>query len=148
MNRPLPPRTPADRPVDERDWIAQERALSHPTGDRRDALLAQALRSLPVSHPPPDFAASVARAARAGVAVRADDGRLERMLTHGLLALLALVAVGATALWGGDWWAWTGRAIGPHAAQWAWLGATCLLLSWLPGAARRLIEATREEATA
>ncbi|HRO26873.1 MAG TPA: sulfatase-like hydrolase/transferase [Luteimonas sp.] len=70
MNTPRPPRSTDAHPVDERDWLAQERALPDPSGDRRDAVLARALRTMPVSRPPADFAAEVARLAAAGFSTR------------------------------------------------------------------------------
>lgn len=135
-----PPRHAAQGPVAERDWLAQEQALSAP-GHRADALLARALRSLPASQPPPGFAAEVAALAAAGAPVAAaGDTRLERALLNGLLAVLVLATLGTVAYFGGDWWRLASGALGDGAAQWALLGAACLLLSWLPEAARRLRE--------
>lgn len=140
MNMNKPPFRPADpTPVDERDWLAQEQALSMPSGRRADALLAHALRTLPASQPPPGFAAEVARLAMAGPRqATAADTRLERLLLNVLLGLLALASLGAVVWYGSQWWALASQALGAGAAQWALLGAICLLLSWLPGAARRL----------
>ena len=121
----------------ERDWLAQERALAD-AGDRRDALLARALRSPPPSGPPPGFAAAVVRAAAMPVERRAPDARLERRLLQGLLVLMALVGAGALALYGPQWWGLARGAIGADGAQWGLVAGACLLLSWLPGAARRL----------
>lgn len=133
------PFRPADAtPVDERDWLAQERALSMPSGHRADALLAQALRTLPTPQPPPGFAAEMARLAAPGPQASAVDTRLDRLLLNVLLALLALASIGAALWYGNQWWALASQALGAGAAQWALLGATCLLLSWLPEAARRL----------
>ncbi|MGJ4730467.1 hypothetical protein, partial [Luteimonas sp. SDU101] len=66
------------------------------------------------------------------------DARLERGLLQALLATLAVAAIGTLGYFGGQWWALASQALGTGAAQWALLGATCLLLSWLPEAARRL----------
>ncbi|MGY1408196.1 hypothetical protein ACW5EG_01235 [Luteimonas sp. A611] len=134
------PSRPADpAPVDEREWLAQEQALSMPSGRRADALLARALRSLPASRPPPGFAAEVARLAAAGPhQASAVDARLERLMLNVLLGLLALASIGAAAWYGNQWWALASQALGAGAAQWALLGAACLLLSWLPEAARRV----------
>lgn len=134
------PSHPADPPpVDETDWQAQEQALSMSSGRRADLLLARALRTLPASQPPPGFAEAVARVAAAGtLPAGAADTRLERILLHGLLGLLALASLGAMAWYGSQWWTLTSQALGAGAAQWALVGAACLLLSWLPEAARRL----------
>ncbi|HRP73444.1 MAG TPA: hypothetical protein PK743_12515 [Luteimonas sp.] len=149
MNTPRPPRSTDAHPVDERDWLAQERALTDPSGDRRDAVLARALRTMPVSRPPADFAAEVARLAAAGVRTPAtDDARLERGLLRALLVLLALAGLGAAAYYGSGWWALAQEALGGGAARWALVGAACLLLSWLPEMARRLGESTRDTAPA
>lgn len=135
--RPSRPTDPA--PVEEADWLAQEQALSMPSGRRADALLARALRTLPVSQPPPGFAAAVAQLAAAGPhQAVATDTQLERHLLNALLGLLALASLGAAAWYGSQWWSLASQALGAGAAQWALLGAACLLLSWLPGAARRL----------
>lgn len=145
MNDTRPPRPAVPRSVEERDWLAQERALAHPAGDRRDALLARALRTMPVSQPPADFAAAVAALAASGatVASREPDAKLERMLFNGLLAVFALAVVVVAAMYGGQWWAMASEGLGRGAAQWALAAGACLLLSWLPGGARRLYEATR-----
>lgn len=149
MNRRHPPRSPDPRPVDERDWLAQERALAGAAGDRRDALLARALRTPPASRPPADFAASVARmAATAAAAGVAPEPRFERVLVNALLGLLALAGTVVALLWGGQWLALAGARFGAHATLWALLAGACLLLSWLPGGARRLYEATRAVAPA
>lgn len=134
-----PPRQTASGSVAERDWLAQEQALSSP-GHRADALLARALRSLPVSQPPPGFAADVAALAAGGASIAAGDARLERALLNGLLTVLVLASLATAAYFGGDWWRLASGALGDGAAQWAVLGAACLLLSWLPEAARRLRE--------
>lgn len=130
-------RTRHPDPVSEHDWLAQEQALRSPAMRRPDLLLARALRTLPASGPPPGFAAEVAAMAAAGPAV-ARDGRLEAGLLRVLLVLLAASALGALAWYGGLWWALASRSLGAGAAQWALVGATCLLLSWLPDLARRM----------
>ncbi len=125
--------------VSERDWLAQEQAL-HSPGRRADLLLARALRTMPVSQPPPEFAAQVAALAAAGNLPRpvADEAPLERVLLRILLALLGLSTLGALGWFGGQWWALASEALGAGAAQWAVVGAACLLLSWLPDLARRM----------
>lgn len=126
---------PDPRAPSERDWLAQERALSD-GGDRRDALLARALRTPPASTPPPGFAAAVARAAAMSATRIAPDARLEQRLLHGLLALMGLAGAGALALYGPQWWGLAREAMGADGAQWGLVAGVCLLLSWLPGAAR------------
>ena len=126
-------------PVSEQEWRAQEQALSAPAR-RADVLLARALRTTPVPQPPPGFAAEVAALAAARPrAATADDGRVERALLHGLLAVLAMSTLVVLAWFGGQWWDLARGALGAQAVQLSLLGAACLLLSWLPGAARRLI---------
>lgn len=143
MKRHTPPHGSTPAPVDERDWLAQERALGG-AGDARDALLARALREPPVSQPPPDFAAAVARlAATAAPLSAAVEPRLERVLLAVLAAAMGLAALVALAIWGGQWWALSAQAIGAATVPWVALAGGCLLLSWLPGAARGLLEASR-----
>ncbi len=134
--RPHPTVDPPD--VEERDWLAQERALAPAGGDRRDALLAQALRTQPMVSPPPDFAADTARLVAPGRAVRGDDGRLERLLLNGLFAAMALGTLVAALAYGGQWLALASRSLGAGGMQWALAGAACVALSWALGGARRL----------
>ena len=135
MNRP--PHDPA--PVDEVAWLAQEQALADP-GCRADALLAQALRSVPGSEPPPGFASDIARRVRASAAGDAGQARAERV-ERALLATLLLAmatAVGVMLAWyGPHWWSLLQVVLGEGATPWALAGAACLLLSWLPECARR-----------
>ena len=127
MNTPRPPHADPYRESD--DWLAQERALSRPA-DPCDALLARALRTQPRSMPPADLADAVVRHVQAQVRVATrDDARFERALMNGLLALLAVCALGALLVYGGEWWAWAAQALGSEAAQWAAAGAACLGLS-------------------
>lgn len=132
---PRPPRAGEPPAIEERDWLAQERALAG--GDRGDALLAQALRTQPVASPPPGFAADMARLAAPVAAVR-DDGRLERLLLNGLLVALALGTFVVALIYGGQWLALANRSIGAGGTQWALAGAACVALSWALGGARRL----------
>jgi hypothetical protein len=132
-------RTRHPDPVAERDWLAQEAALGQPGAGRADLLLARALRTLPATRPPPGFAAEVAAlAAAAGAPLALPDGRLERVLLKALLVLLAASTLGVLAWYGGQWWALASQSLGEGAAQWALVGAGCLLLSWLPDLARRI----------
>jgi hypothetical protein len=130
MNTPRQP--PGAPPPDEAGWIAQERALASPA-DPRDALLAHALRTLPRAGPPAGFAEATVRHVQAELEAMAPGEaraeRLERALLRGLLLVLALSALGAVALFGGQWWHWAHQALGGEAAQWAAVGAACLALS-------------------
>lgn len=127
MNTPRPPHAGPDR--DHEGFLLQETALSRPS-DPRDALLARALRMQPGSRPPADFADAVVRHVQAQVGIEArDDARFERTLINALMVLLALCALGALLLYGGQWWAWTTQALGIDAAQWAAAGIACLGLS-------------------
>ena len=135
---PRPPRAGEPPAIEERDWLAQERALAPAGGDRRDALLAQALRTQPVAPPPPDFAADMARLVAPARAVRGDDGRLERLLLNGLFAVMALGTLVAALAYGGEWFALANRSLGAGGTQWALAGAACVALSWALGGARRL----------
>ncbi|TDK23185.1 hypothetical protein E2F46_11220 [Luteimonas aestuarii] len=127
MNTPRPPHAGPDR--GHEDWLAQETALSR-AADPRDALLARALRAQPRSRPPADFADTVLRRVQARVRIDTrHDARFERALINGLMVLLALCALGALVLYGGQWWAWTTQALGGDAAQWAAAGIACLGLS-------------------
>jgi hypothetical protein len=139
---------PDPRAPSERDWLAQERTLAG-AGDRRDALLARALRTPIGSGPPPGFAAAVARAAAAAPASQSlPDAGLERGLLQTLLGLMGAVGIGALALYGPQWWMLVREAFGPAGAQWGLVAGGCLLLSWLPTAARWLARDARPTALA
>lgn len=133
--------TPFDgAPFDEREWQLQERALREEregsaTGD--DPAVADyrkvvhALRTPPSVDLPADFAAQVAARAAAR---HAAAGRLEQVLTHALLAALALAAVVVSLQYGGDWLR-DGIALLPARGrdlglQWGLAVAACLGLSW------------------
>jgi hypothetical protein len=144
------PRLPASRPPtphpgasskEARDWAAQERALSPDAPDRHDALLVQALRSMPLTQPPIDFAVEVARLARIRMpehaAATRDDGRIERVLQHGLLGALVVAALAVLALYGGQWLALADQAFGAGAVMWTLACAACAALSWSLGWMRR-----------
>ncbi|MCW5580798.1 MAG: hypothetical protein KIS72_05620 [Luteimonas sp.] len=131
---PRPPQSGEPPEIEERDWIAQERALMD--GDRRDALLALALRTLPVASPPPGFAAEMARLV--APATREDDERLDRLLLNALLCALALGTLVVALVYGGDWLALADRSLGAGAMPWALAGAACVGLSWALGGASRL----------
>lgn len=139
MNTPRKGMPPG--PVDEHDWQVQESAISAAT-DRRDALLARALRSMPVSQPPAGFAASVARLAVAGapIVAPAKEPKLDRVLLDILVVVFAVSAIVVVAIYGREWLAMSGEAIGSNATLWALAGAACLGLSWAMGGVRRLFE--------
>ena len=145
---PPPPQAGEPPAIEERDWIAQERALAPAGGDRRDALLAQALRTQPAASPPPGFAADMARLVAPAGAVRGDDGRLERMLLNGLFAAMALGALVAALAYGGQWLALATEALGAGGTQWALAGGACVALSWALGGARGLFAPRPPAATA
>jgi hypothetical protein len=129
-----------DQRIDEHEWLAQERALREEragaiaAGD--DPLLAryrQVARALRRPLPdalPTDFARSVAmRVAHAG-----PDMRLEQQLLRVLSLLLAVSAIAALVLYGGQWprafaAALPSLAVGT-AMNWALALAACLGLSW------------------
>lgn len=115
--------------VEHSDWIAQERALSA-GGDRRDAMLSRALRTMPVSQPPEGFATSVARLAETRAAA-AGDGRLEQVLQQWLFAAMAIGALVAMLVYGDAIWRASVDLLGSGAMHWILAGSACLALSWL-----------------
>ena len=131
-----------DQRIDEHEWLAQERALREEragaiTADD-DALLAryrQVARALRRPLPdalPADFARSVAL--RVAAAHAAPDMRLEQLLLRALSLLLAVSAIAAMALYGGEWLrafaaVLPSLAVGT-ALNWALALAACLGLSW------------------
>jgi hypothetical protein len=129
-----------DQRIDEHEWLAQERALREEragaiaAGD--DPLLAryrQVARALRRPLPdalPADFARSVAmRVAHAG-----PDMRLEQQLLRVLSLLLAVSAIAALVLYGGQWPRAFAAALPSLAVgttmNWALALAACLGLSW------------------
>ncbi|MFT4256835.1 MAG: hypothetical protein QM599_07760 [Pseudoxanthomonas sp.] len=143
MNKSPPPPL-----IDERDWLAQERALSPDARDRRDALLARALRTPSASQPPADFAAETALLAQAHAARAGDDARLERALLKSLLAAMALSALAVAAIYGGRWATWIDRTVDAAAMQWTLAGAACIAMSWLLAGWRRRFAGSGTSATA
>ena len=138
----IDPRKNSDGSIDEHEWLAQERALREEragaiaAGD--DPLLAryrQVARALRRPLPdalPADFARSVAM--RVGTAHAAPDMRLEQQLLRVLSLLLAVSAIAALVLYGGQWprafaAALPSLAVGT-AMNWALALAACLGLSW------------------
>jgi len=116
----------------ETRWLAQERALSGASSDKGDALLMQALRTSPPSTPPPDFAASVARAATHARSIEAVGDRGEQMLTHLLIAVMTIGATVCALVYGSLWTRTITSTLGEGALQWGLAGAACLAISALP----------------
>jgi anti-sigma factor RsiW len=128
---------------DEREWLAQERAMRRErlhldaAGDdarsRRYRLLARALREPLPDALPPDFAARVA--ARVASAP-ASSTRLEFVLTTALAIALAIAAAAVTAMYGSEWLpSFSAILPAPRAPASGWLLAVggCLGASWLLG---------------
>ncbi len=122
--------------IDEHHWRAQEDALAG-AGDRHDALLARALATLPASQPPAGFAAAVARlAATRPLLALPVEPAFERVLLNVLAWILALAALAAAALYGGQWLAQLRAGLGEGAATWVLAAAACAGLSWALGGLR------------
>ncbi|MCD9006807.1 hypothetical protein LDO31_11275 [Luteimonas sp. XNQY3] len=117
---------------DHARWQVQERALSGTPRDPVDALLAQALRTLPSSSPPSDFAAGVARAATHARSSEASCSRGEQVLVWGLVAAMAIGAVVCAFVYGSVWATTIASAVGDRALQWGLAAAACLAVSVLP----------------
>ncbi len=129
--------------IDEREWQAQERGMHAAQGDDADLastadfrtaryrVVAQALRSTPVSRPPVDFASSVAR-----LAVARRDAGLEHVLSHMLLVVFAISSLVVVALYGWQWWQSVHQAFGGDALAWLMAGTGCLVVSWVFGQLR------------
>lgn len=113
-------------------WQAQERALTGAPADTGDAFLAQALRTLPFSSPPANFAAEVARAATQTRALEAAGNRGEQVLMRLLVTAMAIGAVVCAFLYGSLWATTVASAFGDGALQWGLAGAACLAVSALP----------------
>ncbi|WP_411850676.1 hypothetical protein ACLB90_17675 [Stenotrophomonas sp. LGBM10] len=115
-------------------WQAQERgrqaAVNSPAApmdaDSRDYLqIAQALRTLPRSAPPADFAATVARqiAPRTPVA-------LDHWLLPPLLVALAVTITVAAAGHARPWWQALENAVTRDDGHWLLVSALCALTTW------------------
>jgi hypothetical protein len=124
------PRTRAD----DAHWQAQERgrlaAMAPPAApldaDSRDYLqIAQALRTLPRSAPPADFAATVARQVAPPAPVA-----LDRWLLPPLLAALVVTIAVATAGHARPWWQALENAMTRDGGQWLLVSALCALATW------------------
>jgi len=131
MNRLL------DFRLDEARWQSQEHAVTDAPRDHGDAVLGSALRTLPSSRPPVDFAADVARtAACAGLAAGFTHPG-ERLLMKALGIAMAAGLGGCTLVYGEAWNVAIALAFGEGALHWGLLGGACLAISCLPW--RRLL---------
>lgn len=113
-------------------WQTQERSLTGVPSDAGDALLAQALRTLPSSSPPSDFAADVARAAMHARTIEAAGNRGERLLMRVLVAAMAIGATVCAFVYGNTWATTIASTLGDSALRWGLAGAACLAISALP----------------
>ena len=113
-------------------WQAQERRLAGAPSDAGDALLAQALRTLPVSSPPPDFAADVTRVAMQARNAESDSHRGEQILIRVLVAAMAIGAMVCAFVYGSAWAVTIASTLGDGALRWGLAGAACLAISALP----------------
>jgi hypothetical protein len=127
--------------VDEREWQAQERAMrAERSPTQRDAdnadnaqaasyrAIDRALRVPPLSPLPPDFAADVARCAQAAHDAGAD--RVERILTHALIALLGLSVGVISVIYGAQWLPALETAMPDSGGAWLSLVAACAGMHW------------------
>lgn len=130
-------------PMDEREWLAQQRAM-HGGGsgsgiapvDDDDAMVAayRAVAAAARHAPPPDlpagFAAQVAALARADARATLPDIGFERVLLRMLLALMPVALAAVLVLFGARWWQASIALLGEDALRWAAVAATCAALSW------------------
>lgn len=138
---------PFDDAAQEREWLAQERAMRRerlrldPAGDdargRRYRLLARALREPLPDALPADFAQQMARRVAAVPTRRAASGTaFEFALTLALATALAVAAGVVVAMYGSAWLpSFVTILPTPHAPATRWLLALagCLGASWLLG---------------
>jgi hypothetical protein len=119
--------------IDETEWAAQERGMrAAPAADAGGLdpaagtyrIVAEALASMPRSHPPADFAADVLQRV-----VHSEAG-LERPLSRVLLAVFLMVSAGVAVLYAGPAWLLLQQALDSDALGWVLAGMGCLALSW------------------
>jgi hypothetical protein len=140
-----------NRPVDEREWQAQERAMR----EARDGVasvdpmthryrkVADALRTPLPDLLPADFAAQVARQAEANATapiVIVPDAPFERGLLRGAIGVLGLGSAVVAAVYGRAWIAPTLELLhldSNVAVNWALALAACVAASWLMDQLRR-----------
>ncbi|RPD84045.1 hypothetical protein [Luteimonas sp. 100069] len=126
MNRLL------DFRLDETRWQAQEHGVTDAPRDHGDAVLGRALRTLPSSRPPVDFAADVARAAACAGLAAGFTHPGERLLMKALGITMGAGLAGCTLAYGEAWIAAIALALGEGALRWGLLGGACLAISGLP----------------
>ncbi|MDW2980218.1 hypothetical protein [Rhodanobacter sp. KK11] len=160
MNQHTDDHLPAfDNAAQEREWLAQERAMRRerlqldPAGDdarsRRYRLLARALREPLPDALPADFAQQLAARVAAIPARRAPAGRsVESMLTLALAIALAMAAGAVVTIYGSTWLpSFVTLLPSPHAPAIRWLLALagCLGASWLLGQWQRHAQGNTED---
>ena len=129
----------APQTVDEREWQAQERAMRAgrraPSLDDDDDVQAasyraigRALRAPPMAPLPAHFAADVARCAQAAHDAGAE--RVERILTHALIAMLGLSAGVICMIYGAQWLPAFETAMPDGGGAWLALVAACAGMHW------------------
>lgn len=135
----------------EREWLAQERAMSRerlqldPAGDdarsRRYRLLARALREPLPDALPADFARQMeARVAGAPTRRTVSGGSFEATLALALAIVLAIAAAAVVTIYGSTWLPpFAALLPGAHAPATRWMLALagCLGASWLLGQSQR-----------
>jgi len=134
---------PVDKHIDEREWLAQERAANEAraAADRGDAVaaadpiavaryrhLARALRVPPGPGLPATFAADVARLAAARPAPQ--RAGFEPVLLRALLLAMALSSAVVVAVYGVQWWRASAQLLGIDALGWTLAAAACAAMSW------------------
>lgn len=124
---------------DEREWLAQERAMQAERVGAADAgsddplvaryrSVSHALRRPLADGPPVDFAASLARQVTARQ--KEADGRLERIFLQTLTALLGLSGGVTCVLYGREWVNAITRVMPEGAMQWTVLIVACAGMHW------------------
>ena len=137
--------------IDEREWLAQERArLEARMGESSDdpmvaryRKVSQALRAPLPDALPEDFAARMVRMAQAGVAapvLAEPDSPFERDLTRILVGVLGAGAAVVVAIYGKEWLAPTMELLrldSSVAVNWALAAGACIGATWLTDQLRR-----------
>lgn len=136
-----------EHPLGDAAWQAQERARlaardGHGDADAVDLRIARALREPPPVALPADFAARVARLARAQAAVSVE---LERRLLRGLVLVFGLSAATAVGWLGRGWVDALAAALpgGLQSVGWLLLALACLLGDWAWGVAHARMQEPR-----
>jgi hypothetical protein len=145
-----------DNRIDEREWLAQERARLEARGAAPEAgdpmvaryrALSHALRTPMADGLPADFAARVAMLAQGehGVPVEA-DAPFERDLTHVLIGVFGLSAAAVATMYGKQWLPPIMELLhldSASAVNWALALGACVGVTWLTGQLRRHEGTTR-----